>query len=154
MRFATVVEQGGGTTPGLPVPDEVLRALEGGRRPAVRVTAGASAATVGPIAGRAVLPLSAEHRSAAGLAAGDEVEVDLVLDVLPREVALPDDLPHAWTPPPPPTRSSPPSPTRSSTACRRAPRGVGARVEAAGTRTARVRRAVERLSAGEQRHWA
>ena len=36
--------------------------------------------------------LSAEHRAGAGVAGGDEVEVDLELDTAPREVAVPDEL--------------------------------------------------------------
>jgi uncharacterized protein YdeI (YjbR/CyaY-like superfamily) len=42
--------------------------------------------------GRFLLPLSAENRTAAGVAAGDEVDVDLELDEAPREVEVPDDL--------------------------------------------------------------
>jgi uncharacterized protein YdeI (YjbR/CyaY-like superfamily) len=42
--------------------------------------------------GKFMLPISAEHRSAGGLAAGDEVEVDLELDTEPREVNVPEDL--------------------------------------------------------------
>jgi uncharacterized protein YdeI (YjbR/CyaY-like superfamily) len=38
------------------------------------------------------VPLSAENREAAGVAAGDEVTVGLENDAAPREVALPDDL--------------------------------------------------------------
>ena len=36
--------------------------------------------------------LSGEHRAGAGVAGGDEVEVDLELDTAPREVAVPDEL--------------------------------------------------------------
>jgi uncharacterized protein YdeI (YjbR/CyaY-like superfamily) len=36
--------------------------------------------------------LSAEHRAGAGVAGGDEVEVDLELDTAPRELSVPDDL--------------------------------------------------------------
>ena len=39
-----------------------------------------------------MLPVSAEHRAAAGLKAGDQVEVTLELDQEPRTVAVPDDL--------------------------------------------------------------
>ena len=45
--------------------------------------------------GRCFVPLSAEHRTAAGVAAGDEVEVDIELDSEPREVAVPADLARA-----------------------------------------------------------
>jgi uncharacterized protein YdeI (YjbR/CyaY-like superfamily) len=42
-----------------------------------------------------LLPLSAENRQAAGVQAGDEVEVDIELDTAPREVAVPPDLARA-----------------------------------------------------------
>ena len=39
-----------------------------------------------------MLPLSAEHREAAGVTAGDQVEVTIELDLEPRTVEVPDDL--------------------------------------------------------------
>jgi uncharacterized protein YdeI (YjbR/CyaY-like superfamily) len=39
-----------------------------------------------------MLPLSQEHREAAGVQAGDVVEVTLELDTEPRTVDVPDDL--------------------------------------------------------------
>jgi uncharacterized protein YdeI (YjbR/CyaY-like superfamily) len=42
--------------------------------------------------GRFLVPLSAENRTAAGVAAGDQVEVHIELDNGPREVAVPGDL--------------------------------------------------------------
>ena len=39
-----------------------------------------------------MVSLSAEHRAGAGVAGGDEVEVDLELDTAPREVEVPADL--------------------------------------------------------------
>jgi uncharacterized protein YdeI (YjbR/CyaY-like superfamily) len=39
-----------------------------------------------------MLPLSAEHRTAAGVAAGDEVEVEVTPDLAPRTVEVPEDL--------------------------------------------------------------
>jgi uncharacterized protein YdeI (YjbR/CyaY-like superfamily) len=36
--------------------------------------------------------LSAEHRAAADVAGGEEVEVDIDLDTAPREVSVPADL--------------------------------------------------------------
>ena len=38
------------------------------------------------------IPLAAEHRMAAGLQAGDEVEVEMALDMEPRAVTVPGDL--------------------------------------------------------------
>jgi uncharacterized protein YdeI (YjbR/CyaY-like superfamily) len=42
--------------------------------------------------GRHLVPLAAEHRTAAGVAAGDEVVVDIELDDAPRTVEVPADL--------------------------------------------------------------
>ncbi|MDQ3530203.1 MAG: YdeI/OmpD-associated family protein, partial [Actinomycetota bacterium] len=39
-----------------------------------------------------MLPLSAENRTSAGVAAGDEVDVDIELDTEPREVTVPPDF--------------------------------------------------------------
>jgi hypothetical protein len=76
------------------VPAEVVEALAAGKRPAVRVTIGGHTyrSSVASRGGRFLVPLSAENRSAAGVAAGDEVEVELEVDTEPREVAVPADL--------------------------------------------------------------
>src|SRR4051794_17454828 len=94
MRFRTTVELGGKTATGLPVPDEGVESLGAGKRPPVRVTVGGHTyrTTVAPMGGRFFVPLSAEHRAAAGVAAGDEVDVDIEADDAPREVVVPEDL--------------------------------------------------------------
>lgn len=94
MRFTTTVLQARKTATGLPVPESVLDELGAGRRPAVLVTIGGYSyrSTVGSMGGQFLIPLSAEHRAGSGLAAGDEVEVQLEVDTLPRELAVPDDL--------------------------------------------------------------
>jgi hypothetical protein len=94
MRFRTTVELGGKTATGMQVPPEVVEALGAGRKPPVRVTVGGHTyrSTVASRGGVYMLPISAENRAAAGVAAGDEVEVDVELDDAPREVTVPDDL--------------------------------------------------------------
>jgi bifunctional DNA-binding transcriptional regulator/antitoxin component of YhaV-PrlF toxin-antitoxin module len=94
MRFRTTVELHGRTATGMPVPAEVVEALGAGKKPPVRVTIDGHTyrSSVGSRGGVYLLPLSAENRAAAGLAAGDEVEVDVELDDAPREVTVPDDL--------------------------------------------------------------
>ena len=42
-----------------------------------------------------MFPISAENRASSGVAAGDEVEVDIELDTEPREVTMPPDLTEA-----------------------------------------------------------
>lgn len=94
MKFRTQIELGGKTATGFAVPDEVVTALDSGRRPPVAVRIGAHAyrSTVAVMDGRFMVPLSAENRQAAGVAAGDDVEVELALDTAPREVEVPEDL--------------------------------------------------------------
>jgi len=94
MRFRTTILQSGKTATGIEVPDEVMEALGSGKRPAVTVTVNGYSyrSSVATVAGRSMVGLSAEHRAGAGVAGGDEVEVDLELDTAPREVAVPDDL--------------------------------------------------------------
>lgn len=94
MRFRTTIELGGKTATGFRVPPDVVEALGSGKRPPVRVTLGGHTyrSTVAAYGGDFMLPLSAENREAAGLAAGDEVEVELELDTAPREVVVPPDF--------------------------------------------------------------
>ena len=94
MKFQSRVELGGKTATGIAVPDEVVTALGAGKRPAVTITIGDHSyrTTVAAMGGRFFVPLNAANREAAGLQAGDEVEVAIELDNAPREVELPDDL--------------------------------------------------------------
>ena len=99
MRFTTNVELGGKTATGFAVPDDVVEALGRGKRPPVVVTLGGHTyrSTIAVMGGRYLLPLSAENRTAAGVAAGDQVEVDVELDTEPRVLDVPDDLAAAIT---------------------------------------------------------
>jgi hypothetical protein len=94
MRFRATVEQSGKTATGIQVPPEVVASLGSSKRPAVLVTIGSHTyrSTVASMGGVFMLPLSAENRASAGVAAGDEVDVDLELDSAPREVTLPLDF--------------------------------------------------------------
>jgi bifunctional DNA-binding transcriptional regulator/antitoxin component of YhaV-PrlF toxin-antitoxin module len=79
------------------VPADVIEALGAGKRPKVVVTLSGSAphtyrATIGIMAGDFLLPVSADVRAAAGIAAGDRVDVDIELDDAPREIVVPGDL--------------------------------------------------------------
>jgi hypothetical protein len=97
MRFRATVELGGKTATGIEVPEEVVTALSSGGRPPVSVTIGGHTyrTTVARMGGRYLVPLSAENRMAAGVAAGDEVDVDIEPDAAPREVEVPADLAEA-----------------------------------------------------------
>ncbi len=97
MRFRAVLQLGGKTATGIQVPDEVVASLGPGKRPAVRVTINGYTypSTVAVMGGTFMLPVSAEVRAHAGVAAGDEVDVDLDLDTAPREVTVPADVTDA-----------------------------------------------------------
>ncbi|RJL30550.1 DUF1905 domain-containing protein [Bailinhaonella thermotolerans] len=98
MKFRTVVELGGKTATGFEIPAEVVEGLGAGKRPAVTVTVNGGytyRSTVAVMGGRFLVPLSAEHRTGAGVSAGDEVDLELDLDTAPREIAVPPDLAEA-----------------------------------------------------------
>ncbi|HEX7149760.1 MAG TPA: YdeI/OmpD-associated family protein [Actinomycetota bacterium] len=94
MRFRTTIQRTGKNTTGIQVPEDVVATLGSGKRPAVTVTVNGYRyrSTVASMGGVSMVSLSAEHRAGAGVAGGDEVEVDLELDTAPREVTVPDDL--------------------------------------------------------------
>ncbi|WP_438449308.1 YdeI/OmpD-associated family protein [Gorillibacterium sp. sgz5001074] len=94
MNFRSTVELSKKSATGIPIPEEIVTALGAGKKPPVQVTLGdyTYRTTVGSMDGRFMLPLSAEHRTGAGLSAGDEVEVTLALDTEPREVVVPEDF--------------------------------------------------------------
>ena len=94
MRFRTTLLSSGKTATGIQVPGDVVERLDSGTRPAVRVTINGYTyrSTVASMAGRFMLPVSAEVRERATIAAGDEVRIELELDTEPREVIVPPDL--------------------------------------------------------------
>lgn len=94
MQFRATLELGGKTATGIRVPEEIVTSLGAGKRPAVAVTLNGYTyrSTVAPLGGVFMLPVSAEVRERAGVVAGDEIEVAIVLDTAPREVEVPTDL--------------------------------------------------------------
>jgi hypothetical protein len=97
VRFRATIEQSGKTATGFRVPDDVVEGLGAGKRPAVRVTIGGHTyrSTVASMGGVFMVGVSAENRASAGVAGGDEVDVDIELDTAPREVTVPPDLAKA-----------------------------------------------------------
>lgn len=94
MRFRTTVLQGDKTATGIRIPDEIVEALGSGKRPAVTVTINGFTyrSSVATVSGSYMVGVSAENRAGAGVAGGDEVDVDIELDTAPRVVTVPDDL--------------------------------------------------------------
>jgi len=93
MKFVTRVEPPEPMR-GLEVPPEVVESLGGGARPPVTITINGHAwrSRVAIMRGRHLIGLSHANREAAGVAVGEEVEVELVLDTEPRVVVEPADL--------------------------------------------------------------
>jgi antitoxin component of MazEF toxin-antitoxin module len=79
---------------GIRVPGEVIAELGTSKRPKVKITLNGYTyrTTVAPFGDVFMVPLNQEHREAAGVQAGDEVEVTVELDLEPRTVEVPEDL--------------------------------------------------------------
>jgi hypothetical protein len=94
MRFRAELTRNGKTATGIRVPDEIVEALGGGKRPAVSVTLRAHTyrTTVAPMGGAFWIPVAANIREAAGVTAGETLDVEIARDDAPRRVELPDDL--------------------------------------------------------------
>lgn len=99
MKFRARIELSGKTATGIEVPAAVVAKLGSSKKPAVRVTIKGYSyrSTVASMGGRFMLPVSAEVREAAHVAANDKVDVDVELDTAPREVTAPPDLVRALT---------------------------------------------------------
>jgi hypothetical protein len=97
IRFRATIQLGGKTATGIEVPPEIVGALGPSKRPKVHATIAGYTyrSSVATMSGRFMLPVSAAVRDSAGVAAGDEVEVELALDTEPREVTLPPDFADA-----------------------------------------------------------
>ena len=94
MRFHATIELNGKTATGIEVPPEVVTELGGGKRAKVTVTINGFTYrnSIASMGGRFLISVSADVRAQAGVAAGDQVDVDVELDTAPREVTVPDDL--------------------------------------------------------------
>jgi len=94
MRFHATIALHGKSATGIEVPADVMAALGQGKRPKVTVTINGYSypSTVGVMGGVSLIPVSADVRAKAGVAAGDEVDIDLVPDAVPRTVEVPADL--------------------------------------------------------------
>ncbi len=96
MKFRADVEP---TEPmrGLEVPEEVVEAMGGGKRPPVTITINGHSwkSRIAIMRGRYLIGLSNANRQAAGVATGDEIEVEVELDAEPRVVVEPADFAHA-----------------------------------------------------------
>jgi len=94
MRLRAELVATGGTTTGFRIPDEVVAELGGGGRPKVLATVNGREfrTSIAKMGGEYWLGVSAERRAEAGVAAGDVVDLDVVLDTQERTIDVPEDL--------------------------------------------------------------
>ena len=93
MNFTTTLLQIGNNT-GIPLPEQVLEQLGGGKKPLVKVTLNnyTYRSAVAKMGDQYLISLSAENRKNAGVKGGDELDVTIELDAEPRTVDVPEDL--------------------------------------------------------------
>ena len=94
MRLRLELESTGGNTAGFRIPDEVVDELGGGRRPKVVVTVGPHTwrSSIASMGGEFWLGVSKANREAAGVTAGQTLDLVVELDTDARTVDVPEDL--------------------------------------------------------------
>ena len=97
MKLRLTLQATGGTTTGFEFPGAALEQLDGGKRPKVAVTLGGFTwrSSIAPMGGSSWLGVSAAVRKETDAVAGQEYELDVVLDDAPREVVVPSELADA-----------------------------------------------------------
>ena len=97
MNFKTAILRAGKTATGIKIPPEIVEGLGAGKKPPVCITINGYSYrnTVAVMGGAYMVGVSAEHRKAANVEGGDEVEVTIELDTQPREVEVPKDFQKA-----------------------------------------------------------
>jgi hypothetical protein len=149
MRLTAQLQATGGNTTGFRIPDEFVSSLGGGGRPKVVVTVQGYQyrSSIAKMGGEYWLGVSAERRTAAGVSAGDVLELDIVLDTQERTVDVPEDLALALAA----------EPAAQATWDKLAPSHRKAHVDAvlgakaAETRARRIAKSVETLACGKPR---
>ncbi len=149
MEFTATLDLDGKTATGIAVPATVIEQLGAGKRPAVRVGINGHhfSTTIGSMKGIFKIPVSAENRSLAGIEAGDEIQVTLVVAASPVAIAVPDDLAGALA-------ADPKAAVFFSTLTESQKKGFVTPIEQAKapeTRARRVEKAMDALTAGRKR---
>jgi Bacteriocin-protection, YdeI or OmpD-Associated/Domain of unknown function (DUF1905) len=96
-RFETIVELTGKTATFMEVPLDIPALFDGTKKPPVRVKIKDHVyrSTIAVYGGRYYLPINRDVKSATGVAAGDEITVEIERDAAKRVVDLPSDLERA-----------------------------------------------------------
>lgn len=97
LFFRATLQLEGKTATGIQVPADIVAALGPTKRPPVKVTINGYTyrSTIAAYGHVYMIPVAAEHREKAGVSAGEEVEVGLVIDNEPRVVEVPPDFAEA-----------------------------------------------------------
>lgn len=94
MRFTAELESTGGQTAGFRVPEDVVDALGGGKRPKVSVTLNGYTyrSSIARMGGAYWLGVAQAHRVPAAVESGNDYEVEVELDTAERVVEVPPEL--------------------------------------------------------------
>ncbi|QIG45172.1 DUF1905 domain-containing protein [Nocardioides anomalus] len=94
MKLRLELVSHGGNTAGFEIPDAAVEELGGGRRPKVVATVGDHTwrSSIANMGGTFMLGMSQADRRAAGVEAGQTLDLEVVLDTAERTVEPPEDL--------------------------------------------------------------
>ena len=99
VSFRTTLWASGGNNVGIIVPEETVLGFDRGKRVPVVVTIDGDYSfrnTIASMGGQFLISFNAETRAATGKSAGDEIEVTLEVDDVPRTVDIPAELAAAF----------------------------------------------------------
>lgn len=94
VKFKTTIITAGKTATGICIPNEIVEALNAGKKPPIKITLNdyTYRGTVAVISGKYMVSVSADVREASGVKGGDTLEVGIELDTEDRKVELPTDF--------------------------------------------------------------
>lgn len=94
MKLSLELESTGGTKAGFRIPDAVVDELAAGRHPKVVATVGAHTwrTSIARMGDAFWLGMSNADRDAAGVAAGQVLDLEITVDDAPRTIDLPEEL--------------------------------------------------------------
>ncbi len=94
MKFSSILEKSGGNATGIVVPQKIVEALGGGKKPKVNVVLNGFTyrSSIAMMGGDYMIPVSKDVREKAGVKGGDPIDVEVTLDTAPREVEVPADF--------------------------------------------------------------
>lgn len=97
LTFRTTLLQAGKTATGINIPEEIIKKLSAGKKPAVKVTINGFTyrSTVAVMGGVYMVGVNAENREGAKVKGGDKIEVTIQLDTEERVVEVPSELQKA-----------------------------------------------------------